>query len=69
MPAFLQYEDFSARCELLTTDMANAQKTTLYGAELDRALELLSSSLSPAYSRATQLRKALGLKDLLIKVR
>lgn len=44
------------------------QKTTSYGPEYDKAIETLSASLNPTNTKAANRRKALSIKDLLIKV-
>lgn len=44
------------------------QRTSSPSLDHDRALETLQASLLPARGKAQNIKKALGLKDLLIKV-
>ena len=53
---------------MLYADIDYTQKTALSGQDHDKAIETLQSSINPLSSRIASLRKALGLKDLLIKV-
>lgn len=67
MKRFSLYEEYGAKCEMLHADVDMSQKTALVGHDYDKAIETLSASLNPINTRAVNLRKALGLKDLLIK--
>lgn len=66
---FALYEEYGARCEMMQDDVDFFQKTTLCGPDYDKAIEALCASLNPMNTREANKRKALSLKDLLIKVR
>lgn len=68
MKRFSLYEEYGARCEVLYADMDYLQKTAFADQDYDKAIETLSASLEPINVRAAHLHKALGLKDMLIKV-
>lgn len=68
MTRFIQYEEYSARCTLLSSDLDDALRNCCRVQDLDRALEALGSSMSSMDTREARLKQALGLKDLVIKV-
>jgi len=53
---------------MLHMDIDFAQKSLTFGQDYDRAIEALHASINPVNGRAAQQRRALGLKDLIIKV-
>lgn len=68
MQRFRIYEEYAARCELLYADIDHTQKAMASGHEYDKGIETLHASLNPVNARSSQVKKALGLKDLLVKV-
>lgn len=68
MKRFALYEEYGARCEMMQEDIDFTQKTSLAALDYDKAIETLSASVNPVKSREANRRKALGIKDLLIKV-
>lgn len=52
---------------MMQEDIDLTQKTTS-GPEYDKAIEILSASINPMKSREANRKKALSIKDLLIKV-
>lgn len=67
MKRFSVYDEYGARCEMMQEDIDSTQKTTS-GPEYDKAIEILSAALNPMKSREANRKKALSIKDLLIKV-
>ena len=65
---FFAYEEYAARCASMQSDMDDALKASFVGQDIDRAVENLYASLNSVHSRGSRLRRALGVKDLLIKV-
>ncbi|TKX22848.1 RhoGEF domain-containing protein 2 [Elsinoe australis] len=63
---FNVYEEYGARCEKMQLEV-DIQRTSSPSLDHDRALETLQASLLPARGKAQNIKKALGLKDLLIK--
>ena len=53
---------------MLHMDIDFAKKSLTFGQDYDRAIEALHASINPVNGRAAQQRRALGLKDLIIKV-
>lgn len=53
---------------MMQDDVDFFQKTTLCGPDYDKAIEALCASMNPINTREANKRKALSLKDLLIKV-
>lgn len=62
------YEEYGANFELLQRDVDEIQRATAAWPEYDRAIEVLSAHVNPVKSREANRRKALTIKDLLIKV-
>ena len=54
---------------MMQDDVDLFQKTALWATDYDKAIEALCASLNPTNTREANKRKALGLKDLIIKVR
>lgn len=69
MKSLRLYEEYGARYRVLSADIDHTQIYLASGHDYDRGVEKLNASLNPVSSRDAQLKKALGLKDLLIKVR
>jgi hypothetical protein len=63
------YEEYSARCESMHDDIDFTQRSSFSVWDYDRAIETLSASVNPVKSREANRKKALSIKDLLIKVR
>ena len=55
------------RCDLMQLDV-DLQRTDVCATDHDRALEALHASVCPVKDKSRDRKKALGLKDLLIKV-
>ncbi len=69
MNRFFIYEEYGAKYELMIKDVAAAHRTMPGWSLYQKGLEVLASSLGPANSRGgDQLRKALTVGDLLVKV-
>ncbi|THZ16224.1 hypothetical protein D6C91_06450 [Aureobasidium pullulans] len=64
---FALYEEYSARCESMHDDIDFTQRTSFSVWDYDKAIETLSASVNPIKSREANRRKALSIKDLLIK--
>nr|POE66095.1 hypothetical protein CFP56_54356 [Quercus suber] len=67
MERFQAYEEFGARYDLVQRDIDEAQHTLLAWQDYDRAIEAISSTVNPVKSREANRKKALTIKDLLIK--
>jgi len=65
---FSAYEEYAARSDRIHGDVDFAQRTLLQSHDYDKAIETLYASINSARDLAVQHRRALGLKDLLIKV-
>ena len=68
MHRFAVYEEFGANYELVQRDIENTQRAIAAWPDFDRAIEVLSAHVNPVRSREANRRKALTVKDLLIKV-
>ncbi|KAK6003152.1 hypothetical protein QM012_000997 [Aureobasidium pullulans] len=64
---FALYEEYSARCESMHDDIDFTQRSSFSVWDYDKAIETLSASVNPVRSREANRRKALSIKDLLIK--
>ncbi|KAG9935227.1 hypothetical protein KCU98_g19986, partial [Aureobasidium melanogenum] len=64
---FALYEEYSARCESMHDDIDFTQRSSFSGWDYDKAIETLSASVNPVKSREANRKKALSIKDLLIK--
>ncbi|KAH6650772.1 hypothetical protein F5144DRAFT_589180 [Chaetomium tenue] len=65
MDRFFIYEEYGAKYELLTKDVAATHRMMPGWPSYQKGLEVLASSLSPADSRDGQSKKALAICDLL----
>nr|POE79793.1 hypothetical protein CFP56_07859 [Quercus suber] len=67
MERFQAYEEFGARYDLVHRDIDEVQRTLTAWHDYDRAIEAISSTVNPVKSREANRKKALTIKDLLIK--
>lgn len=65
MPRFQIYEDYGSNYEMYKRDIEDAQIGWL---DFDRAVEALNLMINPVKSREANRKKALTVRDLLIKV-
>lgn len=68
LPRFAVYDAFGAKYEMIKQDVVQTQGLVSSWPDFDRAIEALSTTLNPVKSREANKRKALTIKDLLIKV-
>lgn len=68
VPQFQVYADYGANYELVVRDIEETQQSIASWLEFDRAIEVLSATVNPVKSREENQKKALTVKDLLIKV-
>lgn len=68
MPQFQLYADYGANYELIARDIEETQKNISTWSQFDRAIEALSATVNPVRTREENQKKALSVKDLLIKV-
>lgn len=68
MPQFQVYADYGANYELVVRDIEETQQSIASWSEFDRAIEVLSATVNAVKSREENQKKALTVKDLLIKV-
>ena len=68
MSRFAVYEDYGANYELVQRDVDEIQRGILAWPDFDRAIEALSAHVNPVKSREANRKKAMTVKDLLIKV-
>lgn len=68
VPQFQVYADYGANYELVVRDIEETQQSIASWSEFDRAIEVLSATVNPVKSREENQKKALTVKDLLIKV-
>lgn len=69
MEQFQVYADYGANYELVVRDIEETQQQIMTWPEFDRAIEILSATVNPVRTREENYKKALSVKDLLIKVR
>lgn len=69
MPQFQVYADYGANYDLIARDIEETQQNIATWSEFDRAIETLSATVNPLRTREENNKKALSVKDLLIKVR
>lgn len=62
------YEEYGANYELVQRDVEETQRTIAVWPDFDRAIEVLSAHVNPVNGREVNRKKALTIKDLLIKV-
>ena len=65
---FSVYEDYGANYELVQRDVDETQRAIAAWSDFDRAIELLSVHVNPVQSREANKKRAMTVKDLLIKV-
>lgn len=68
MQQFQVYADYGANYELVVRDIEETQQQIAAWPDFDRAIEILSATVNPMRTRGDNYRKALSVKDLLIKV-
>ena len=68
MSRFRVYEEYGANYELVQRDVDETQRAIATWADFDRAIELLSAHVNPVQSKEANKKKAMTVKDLLIKV-
>lgn len=68
MPQFQVYADYGANYELVVRDIEETQQSIASWSEFDRAIEVLSATVNAVKNREENQKKALTVKDLLIKV-
>lgn len=68
MLQFQVYADYGANYDLIVRDIEETQQQIVTWEEFDRAIEILSATVNPMKSREENYKKALSVKDLLIKV-
>ena len=62
------YEEYGANYDLVQRDVDETQRAISTWPDFDRAIELLSAHINPVHSREANKKKAMTVKDLLIKV-
>ena len=65
---FQVYADYGANYDLIARDIEETQQNIAAWPDFDRAIELLSATVNPVRTREQNHKKALSVKDLLIKV-
>lgn len=68
MQQFQVYADYGANYELVVRDIEETQQQIVAWPDFDRAIEILSATVNPVKTREENYKKALSIKDLLIKV-
>ena len=68
MDRFDAYQEFGANYALVQSDIDEMQRAIPSWSDYDRAIEALSAHINPARSREANQKKAMTVKDLLIKV-
>jgi hypothetical protein len=68
MQQFQVYADYGANYELVVRDIEDTQQQITTWSDFDRAIEILSATVNPVRTREENYRRALSVKDLLIKV-
>lgn len=68
MPRFRAYEHYGSEYEMVQRDIDETQRLIADWPDFDRAVEALSGTLNSVRSRDANRKKALTVKDLLIKV-
>lgn len=69
MQRFSVYEEYGAKYEMMQRNIEAAQSAIATWPDYDRAIETLSATVNPIKSREANRRKAMTVKDLLIKAR
>jgi hypothetical protein len=68
IPQLKVYSDYGANYDLIARDIEETQHNIAAWPDFDRAIELLSATVNPVRTREQNHKKALSVKDLLIKV-
>lgn len=63
------YSDFGCSYEQLQRDFEEVQSSSTAWEQYDRAIETLSATINPTKTKEINRRRAMTVKDLLIKVR
>lgn len=69
MPRFSAYEDYGVNYDLVQQDIDETQRNIIGWADFDKAIEAISAHVNPTRSREANRKRAMTVKDLLIKVR
>ena len=67
MDRFALYEEYGSNYELVLRDIEETQRATPFWPDYDRAIEAISAHVNPVRSREENKKKAMTVKDLLIK--
>lgn len=62
------YEEYGANYELVQCDIDETQRASATWPDFDKAIEILSAHVNPTRSREANRKRAMTVKDLLIKV-
>lgn len=65
---FSVYEDYGANYDLIQQDVDETQQAIDGWADFDKAIEAISAHVNPTRSREANRKRAMTVKDLLIKV-
>lgn len=65
---FSAYEDYGANYDLVQQDIDETQRNIAGWADFDKAIEAISAHVNPTRSREANRKRAMTVKDLLIKV-
>ena len=68
MRRFSVYEEYGANFDLVQRDIDDIQRNIATWTDFDRAIEAISAHVNPVKSREANQKKAMTVKDLLIKV-
>lgn len=68
MSRFSAYEDYGANYDLVQQDIDETQRAIAGWADFDKAIEAISAHVNPMRSRDANRKRAMTVKDLLIKV-
>lgn len=68
MSRFFIYEEYGAKYEMMIKDVASAYRTIPQWEMYQKGLEALASSLASINSQQDNLKKAMTIGDLLVKV-
>lgn len=69
MLRFAAYEDYGANYDLIQRDVDDTQRAISGWADFDKAIEAISAHVNPMRTREANRKRAMTVKDLLIKVR
>lgn len=68
MSRFNVYEEYGANYELVQRDIDESQRSFTTWPDFDKGIEVLSAHVNPIKNRKENRKKAMTVKDLLIKV-